>query len=238
MSRNGRLDWVRSETNFDEHPQAIAAGFEGCTIFQALCRVSGAFGLGGRVKAMYLTESWLCRRLNGATPDFVRAGVAACIRSGLVTRDGDSVIIPDWDRFIGSDTARKQEQRSKQKQPVGKDCPGIVPDSPQMSPTDPTYPTDETNELEPPSPPPEGGDTLKDAPAAKTKSRRRPRGPNQGIVTAPTPPKGQRPTCACGKPASEGSTPSRTCDGWAVDRNGAPACADCYCASLDDEPIP
>lgn len=122
----------------------------GCTVYQFLCRVAGAFGmLDGRIKAMYLTDSWLIRRSNGATIDFIRQGIRDCCRAGLAVRDGDELILPDFHRFIGWDTARKQEYRSQQKQETKPECPRTVPvlseNVPHPTLPNPTLP-DPTNE--------------------------------------------------------------------------------------------
>lgn len=162
MSRNHRLDWIRVETNFEEHPQAIAAGFMGCTVYQFLCRVAGAFGMtDGQIKALYLSDAWLLRRSNGASLDFIRAGIADACRAGLLIRDGDELIIPDFSRFIGLDTTRKQEYRNERKQETKPECPGTVPGLSANVPH-PTLPNptlrDVPNEPEQATPlPPPGG---------------------------------------------------------------------------------
>lgn len=132
MSRSGRLEWVRIDTNIDEHPQIIAAGFEGSTVFQLCIRVSGAFGLGGHLHGFYRSPVFLARRL-GTTPHFVEVGIAKCLEVELLINDGDDLVIPTIARFNGSDTARKQEYRANKINAL----PTNVPDNPGQSRTVP-----------------------------------------------------------------------------------------------------
>ena len=110
------MEWIKDYTDSDAHPQMVAAGFWGRTVFRALCRLSGRYGLNGSIPAGYLRPEFLAAFL-GASEVYDAAiesgldplscdvsgvtdasrGVTACVTSALIVLEPDgSATIPGW----------------------------------------------------------------------------------------------------------------------------------------------
>lgn len=110
----GRLQWVRLDTDIDDLPEAITAGYHGCSVWYALARISGQFGLEGVIPTRFANPAYLARRL-GAPVDAMQAGLDAIVATGIATRDNTNAIVIDMERFISPAVTMMRERRAAEK---------------------------------------------------------------------------------------------------------------------------
>ena len=132
----GRLTWIRLDCDADTQPRQVLAGFEGTTTWKMLAGISGQYGLEGELPAEYADAVYVANRC-AAPVEFVTRGIDACLRAGLLIREGKALRFPaaDWDAFRNPDAVKKAETRAAERAAARAAERESVRDSPGQSGT-------------------------------------------------------------------------------------------------------
>lgn len=122
------MDWYRRYSNAGSHPQIVRAGFWGRAVFDALCDASAEFDLGGELPGQYTDPGYLALRMGltksacmGGDPEaIIKAGLASCVKAGLLREEHGLFIIDGWERrqpkIPTKSTKRVQAHRARKRQ--------------------------------------------------------------------------------------------------------------------------
>jgi hypothetical protein len=110
------MEHLRIDPRLDNHPDVLNAGFAGACVFQVILRAIAEFDKHGRLPGKF-GPRWLVRRMNLEESDvasppesFVTGGIERCVRAGLLTREGEDLIVPGWERFYTPTQSNAERQ--------------------------------------------------------------------------------------------------------------------------------
>jgi len=120
----GRLEWVRLDCDIDDLPEAIAAGYHGSSVWYALARISGQFGLEGVIPGKFANANYLARRL-GAPVEAMAEGLSAVVHAGIGQWD-DGYLVIDMERFTNPAVRMMRERRARDRANRPSDAESLV----------------------------------------------------------------------------------------------------------------
>lgn len=110
--------WAKMSSSLDSNPKIRKGGREAREVFLFALRRNAELDLGGRIPAIHLEDEYVAEQLM-MTKDEAASGLSRCVRTGLLSQDGDFFVIDGWaDQWAKrplTEAERKQRQRAKSK---------------------------------------------------------------------------------------------------------------------------
>jgi uncharacterized phage protein (TIGR02220 family) len=107
--------WCKVSSQLDTHPKIRRAGNLGRQVFEFALRRNADIDRGGIVPAEHFDSTYLADVLM-LTEEQALSGLKSCVRTGLLSEDGDNFVITGWDDEWGkrpmTEAERKRNQRA------------------------------------------------------------------------------------------------------------------------------
>lgn len=106
--------WIRWQSTYDQHPDVVAAGWEGAVVFERVCRLTKLHGDRDTLAAKFWRAAWISR-ITGVPEEVVETGMAAIVEAGLVVETDHGIEIPGWRRFQPDPNKADRQKRWREK---------------------------------------------------------------------------------------------------------------------------